>query len=156
MRRYEVKKSSLSTSTDQAVLASISVSSFNDAEASGLTTNASFKFVADMSFDSASPPLDIADPQQLLEMLSCSGLSEEEEEEEEVNISDTDDLTVLIIIGALFLPPITTGRPVGQSKREICTNHKLLTGADVVLQKRLKLEKKLCNSAKSKPKKLKS
>ncbi|KAH3891386.1 hypothetical protein DPMN_015485 [Dreissena polymorpha] len=43
-----------------------------------------------------------------------------------------------------------------QSKREICTRYKLLTSADVVLQKRLKLEKKLSKSAKSKPKKLKS
>ncbi|KAH3891385.1 hypothetical protein DPMN_015484 [Dreissena polymorpha] len=63
-------KAPLATSTDQAVLVSIPVSSFNDAEASGLTTNASFESVADMSFDSASPLLDIADPQQLLDLLS--------------------------------------------------------------------------------------
>ncbi|KAH3713558.1 hypothetical protein DPMN_073350 [Dreissena polymorpha] len=73
-------KASLATSTDQAVLASIPVSSFNDAEASGLITSPSFESVVDMSFDSASPLLDIADPQQLLDLKSCSGLSEEEEE----------------------------------------------------------------------------
>ncbi|KAH3847320.1 hypothetical protein DPMN_089640 [Dreissena polymorpha] len=139
------------TSTDKAVHASIPVSSFNDAETSGLTTNASFESVADMSFDSASPLLDIADPQQLLDLLSCSELTEEEE-----NVSVTDDLTLLSTIDALFLPPTSTERPVGQSKREICTSHKLLTSADVVLQKRLKLEKKLSKSAKSKAKKLKS
>ncbi|KAH3790437.1 hypothetical protein DPMN_168636 [Dreissena polymorpha] len=100
-----------------------------------------------MIFDSASPLLDIADP-QLLDLLSCSGFTEEEE----ANVSD---ITVLSTIDALFLPPTTTKRPVGKSKREICTSHKLFTSANLVLQKRLKLEKKLSKSAKSKPKNLK-
>ncbi|KAH3847491.1 hypothetical protein DPMN_089812 [Dreissena polymorpha] len=55
-----------------------------------------------MSFDSASPLLDIADPQQLLDLLSCSELTDEED-----NVSVTDHLTLLSTIDAR-----KTSRPV--------------------------------------------
>ncbi|KAH3804077.1 hypothetical protein DPMN_132356 [Dreissena polymorpha] len=97
-----------------------------------------------MSFDSASSLLDSPDPQQLLDLRSRNGLTEEE-----ANVSETDDFTVLSTIDALFLPPITTERPVGQSKHEICASQNLLTNAGVLLQKRLKLETKLSKSGMS-------